>query len=97
MKKVTIKSKKSVINKTVGTGKFRSISQLVIFELSKNPELSYDKLTEKVKALKPKSKWQKTHYAWYKSAIKAGRVKAVKVHAPKIETKPRAKVAQHVG
>lgn len=59
-------------------GKFDSISQLVVFHLSKNPNMPYEKLTMEVMRLKPKSKWGKTHYAWYKSAIKSNRVKAIR-------------------
>jgi len=35
---------------------------------------SYEKLTSLVFKHFPKSKWQKTHYAWYKSKIKRGEI-----------------------
>src|ERR1700745_1057340 len=35
---------------------------------------SYDKLTSLVRQHFPTSKWQKTHYAWYKSKIKTGEI-----------------------
>ncbi len=35
---------------------------------------SYEKLTGLVRENFPNSKWQKTHYAWYKSQIKTGRL-----------------------
>ncbi len=55
----------------------KSIGQLVVSRLKKNPNYSYDKLTAEVKKLKPKSKWQESHYSWYKSALKAGRLNKV--------------------
>lgn len=35
---------------------------------------SYEKLTSLVKQCFPESKWQKSHYAWYKSQIKTGKI-----------------------
>src|SRR5205807_3324975 len=35
---------------------------------------SYEKLTSLVRQHFPNSKWQKTHYAWYKSKIKTGEI-----------------------
>jgi len=35
---------------------------------------SYEKLTSLVKANFPNSKWQKSHYSWYKSQIKTGKI-----------------------
>ena len=35
---------------------------------------SYEKLTSLVKQHFPTSRWQKTHYAWYKSKIKTGQI-----------------------
>ena len=35
---------------------------------------SYEKLTSLVLKHFPTSKWQKTHYAWYKSKIKHGEI-----------------------
>jgi hypothetical protein len=35
---------------------------------------SYEKLTSLVRQNFPTSKWQKTHYAWYKSKIKTGEI-----------------------
>jgi len=37
---------------------------------------SYEKLTSLVRQHFPNSKWQKTHYAWYKSKIKTGEIVA---------------------
>lgn len=71
---------------------FKSISQLVVCRLSKDPNYDYDKLTKEVKQLDPKSKWQKTHYFWYKSALRSGRIKGVK---DKIAQAPKKAKAQH--
>lgn len=35
---------------------------------------SYERLTALVRQHFPNSKWQKTHYAWYKSKIKTGEI-----------------------
>src|SRR6266513_973714 len=35
---------------------------------------SYEKLTSLIRQHFPTSKWQKTHYAWYKSKIKTGEI-----------------------
>ena len=55
--------------------KYRSIKELVI-ESCMNEEVfpSYEKLTSLVLEHFPASKWQKTHYAWYKSKIKRGEI-----------------------
>jgi serine/threonine protein kinase len=55
---------------------YRTIKELVI-ETCKNEEgvfPSYETLTELVKRHFPNSKWQKTHYAWYKSKITTGKI-----------------------
>lgn len=63
---------------------FTSISQLVVFRLKNDPSYPYDRLTAEVhktwKQLgkKGKSKWGPTHFSWYKSAIRGGRVKVQK-------------------
>jgi hypothetical protein len=54
-------------------GEYRTIKELVIdtcIGAGAFPE--YEKLTTLVKQHFPDSKWQKTHYAWYKSQIKSG-------------------------
>jgi len=55
---------------------YRTIKELVI-ETCKNEDgvfPSYETLTELVKRHFPQSKWQKTHYAWYKSKITTGKI-----------------------
>lgn len=52
---------------------FRTIKELVIAACqSEGGFPSYDTLTSLVRRHFPSSKWQKTHYAWYKSKIKGG-------------------------
>jgi TIR domain/Sulfatase-modifying factor enzyme 1 len=53
----------------------RSIKELVIDAYNSEGAMpSYDKLTALVREYFPNSKWQKTHYVWYKSQIKTGRL-----------------------
>lgn len=55
--------------------KYTSIKQLVIDETISNGELpSLEILTNLVKENFPNSKWQKSHYDWYKSQIKTGKL-----------------------
>ena len=55
--------------------KFTTIKQLIIDEILSNNELpTYSDLTEKIKENFPNSKWQKSHYSWYKSQIKTGKI-----------------------
>lgn len=52
---------------------YRSIKELVVETCISEGEFpSYEKLTTLVLQNFPKSKWQKTHYAWYKSKINTG-------------------------
>ena len=54
---------------------FRSIKELVIDSyISLGSMPSYESLTEKVRLHFPTSKWQKSHYSWYKSQINTGRI-----------------------
>lgn len=54
---------------------YRTIKELVIETcLSEGQFPSYEKLTSLVRQHFPSSKWQKTHYAWYKSKIKTGEI-----------------------
>ena len=55
--------------------KYASIKQLVIDETISNGEFpSLENLSLLVKENFPNSKWQKTHYDWYKSQIKTGKI-----------------------
>lgn len=52
---------------------YRTIKELVVETcISEGSFPSYEKLTSLVLQHFPKSKWQRTHYAWYKSKIKTG-------------------------
>ncbi|MGF1888096.1 endonuclease NucS [Photobacterium profundum] len=54
---------------------YSTIKELVIDVCTTEGQFpSYEKLTDIVKTNFPKSKWQKTHYAWYKSKIKRGEI-----------------------
>jgi len=54
---------------------YSSIKDLVIDTCASEGQFpSYEKLTGLVLQCFPNSKWQKTHYAWYKSKIKRGQI-----------------------
>ncbi|MCX5635149.1 MAG: endonuclease NucS [Planctomycetota bacterium] len=54
---------------------YQSIKDIVIDTYMSEGEFpSYEKLTSLVKANFPNSKWQKSHYSWYKSQIKTGKI-----------------------
>ena len=54
---------------------YSSIKQLVVDEtISEGGLPTFEKLTELVKQNFPNSKWQKSHYDWYKSQIKTGKI-----------------------
>lgn len=54
-------------------GEYRTIKELVIDTcIGEGSFPEYEKITALVKHHFPESKWQKTHYAWYKSKIKSG-------------------------
>ena len=54
---------------------YRTIKELVIDTCMTEGQFpSYQKLTSLVREHFPTSKWQKTHYAWYKSKIKTGEI-----------------------
>jgi len=54
---------------------YRIIKELVIeTSMAEGRFPSYEKVTSLVRQHFPTSKWQKTHYAWYKSKIKTGEI-----------------------
>lgn len=54
---------------------YKSIKQLVVDETISNGGLpTFETLTELVKENFPNSKWQQSHYDWYKSQIKTGKI-----------------------
>lgn len=57
------------------SGTFSTIKELVVEAcMNEGGFPSYEKLTSLVLKHFPTSKWQKTHYAWYKSKIKHGEI-----------------------
>ena len=69
-------------------GEYRTIKELVIDAcIAEGTFPSYDKLTSLVLRHFPTSKWQKSHYAWYKSKIKTGDIVVPGFLSPKA---PRA-------
>ena len=55
---------------------YASIKELVFEIIHKTKGLvDYTTLTREIKKYFPKSKWQKTHWVWYRSQIKNGRFK----------------------
>lgn len=67
---------------------YRTIKELVIETyVAEGGFPSYEKLTALVRQHFPTSKWQKTHYAWYKSKIKTGQIQVPGISAVRsIET-----------
>lgn len=54
---------------------YRTIKELVIDSyMSEGGMPSYEKLTSLVRQFFPHSKWQESHYAWYKSQIKTSKI-----------------------
>jgi endonuclease len=68
---------------------YRTIKELVIETcMAEGRFPSYEKLTSLVRQNFPSSKWQKTHYAWYKSKIKTGEISVPGISAePDEETR----------
>ena len=63
---------------------FKSVKDLVIQTCATDGHFpSYERLTSLVRENFPASKWKDTHYAWYKSQIKTGKI-AVPGHSPKM-------------
>src|SRR5437868_5190631 len=61
---------------------YRTIKELVIETcVAEGGFPSYEKLTSLVKHHFPNSKWQETHYAWYKSKIKTGEIQVPGISA----------------
>jgi len=65
---------------------YRTIKELVIETyMAEGGFPSYEKLTSLVRQHFPTSKWQKTHYAWYKSKIKTGEIQVPGISAERNE------------
>jgi len=62
---------------------YQTIKELVIeASMEEGSFPSYEKLTSLVLKHFPTSKWQKTHYAWYKSKIKRGEIEVPGFESP---------------
>lgn len=62
---------------------YRSIKELVIDVYNSDGKMpNYEKLTALVREHFPNSKWQKSHYTWYKSQIKTGRLPLANGQSP---------------
>jgi hypothetical protein len=77
-KVIAKKTVKKAAKKVTRDARKNSISELMRQTLGKNINYPYAKLKAMVKARFPKSKWDETHYAWYKSRIAAGKLKGIK-------------------
>lgn len=75
MAKLAIKKE---TKKVVEDARKNTISEIMRQTLGKDINYPYAKLKTMVKAKFPKSKWDETHFAWYKSRITAGKLKGIK-------------------
>ena len=65
---------------------YQSIKELVIDSyISEGGMPSYESLTQKVRENFPLSKWQKSHYSWYKSQINTGKIQVTEQNTSDIE------------
>jgi len=59
---------------------YGTIKELVIDSyVSEGKMPSYESLTQKVREFFPHSAWQKSHYSWYKSQFKTGKIKVTEL------------------
>ena len=58
--------------------KYASITAMMKQELRVNPPLKYEAAEKMVKAQFKRSKFDRRHFAWYKSAAKRGVLKGVR-------------------
>jgi hypothetical protein len=78
MAKLVLKNKKSVTKKVGIDARKNSISELMRQTLGKDINYPYAKLKAMVKSKFPKSRWDESHFSWYKSRINAGKLKGAK-------------------
>ncbi len=65
---------------------YQSIKELVIDSyISEGGMPSYESLTQKVRENFPASKWQKSHYSWYKSQINTGKIQVAEKNSSEID------------
>lgn len=76
---------------------YQSIKDIVIDTyLSEGEFPSYEKLTSLVKAKFPNSKWQKSHYSWYKSQIKTGKMEVSGIEAVASDEKENSEIESDI-
>lgn len=76
---------------------YRTIKELVIETcMSEGRFPSYEKLTSLVRQHFPTSKWQKTHYAWYKSKIKTSEIVVPGISSESSEEPPGDQIEAEV-
>jgi hypothetical protein len=76
---------------------YRTIKELVIEScMTEGRFPSYEKLTSLVRQHFPTSKWQKTHYAWYKSKIKTGEIVVPGISSESSEEPPGDQIEAEV-
>ena len=59
-------------------GGFKNAAALVRARLGADKDYPFERLLKEVRALRPKSRFGKAQYSWYKSAMKNGRLKGMK-------------------
>jgi len=57
---------------------YKTIKELVIDLYNRNGLSDYEATKEEIKKHFPNSKWNKNHFAWYRSQIKTGKIKTSK-------------------
>ena len=76
---------------------YKSIKDLVIDACRSEGEFpSYEKLTSLVKANFPNSKWQKSHYTWYKSHIKTGKIEVPGIEGNIFDEKENSDIESNI-
>jgi RecB family endonuclease NucS len=76
---------------------YRTIRELVIDTYMSEGEFpSYEKLTSLIKANFPNSKWKESHYSWYKSQIRTGKIKVSGVERNVSDEKGNSEIESNI-
>ena len=76
---------------------YRTIRELVIDTYMSEGEFpSYEKLTSLIKANFPNSKWKESHYSWYKSQIRTGKIKVSGVERSVSDEKENSEIESNI-
>lgn len=71
---------------------YKTIKELVIDLNNRNGLSDYEATIEEIKRHFPNSKWNKSHFAWYRSQIKTGKIKTSKqIQSRTIKADPEVK------